>query len=230
MFIFVYICLYLLCFPFSSMQRRVRWPCWRRPALRLANQTLPPLPSCPQSPLAVWETRSRRADLPNPESNTTPWRTSPVSSLTPSPQAIHARMFKLQKGLQIKRLFGCQMETPAVVLRPAQPFLRDPSHQAPVPPPCSPRASPTDKAILPPHRPRPCTWTTNLGAQNRAAVTVAMVALSKKTLRQLKRAWTGLSWPTPATREPAPTRATPALRAAPSRRARLTCRPPHSRG
>lgn len=179
------------------MQRRVRWLSLLRPALRLANQTLPPLPSCPHSPLAVWETRNHLADLPNLESNTTPWRTSPVSSLTPSPQATLARMFKLQRGLQIKRLFECQMETPAVVLGPVHLFLPVLTHQAPVLLPYLLRASPTDKAIPPPHSPchtpRPHTRTTNLEAQNREAPTVVTTVQSKKTLMQLNQGWTGLS-------------------------------------
>lgn len=179
------------------MPRRVLWLCWLRPALKLANQTRPPLPSWPPSPPAIWETRKRLTDLPNLESNTTPWRTSLASSPTPSHQATVVRMFKWQRGLQIKQLSGCQMEAPAAALLHVRPFLPIPSHPAPALLPCTLRASPTDKAILlprsPRHTPRARTWTTNLGARSRPVRTVATTALAKKTQTQRSRGWTGLS-------------------------------------
>lgn len=179
------------------MPRRVLWLYWPRPALKLANQTLPPLQSWPLSPQAVSETKNRPADLPSPESSTTPWRTSPASSLTLSHQATVVRMVKGQRGLQIKQLLGCQMEAPAVALLHVRPFLPIPSRPAPALLPCTLRASPTDKAIPPPrsphHTPKLRTWTTNLGAQSRSARTVTTAALAKKTRMQLSRGWMGLS-------------------------------------
>lgn len=158
------------------MPRRVLWLCWPRPALKLANQTPLPPPSWPPSPPAIWETRNRPTDLPNLESSTTPWRTSRASSLTPSHRATVVRMFKGQRGLQIKQLLGCQMEAPVVAPPRVRPFLPIPGHPAPALLPCTLKASPTDKAIPPPrspcHTPRSRTWTTSPGAQSQPARTV----------------------------------------------------------
>lgn len=77
----------------SWMPRRVLWLCWPRPALKLANQTPPPLPSWPLCPPAAWETRSPPVGHPSLESSTSPLRTNPASSLTPSHQVSLERMF-----------------------------------------------------------------------------------------------------------------------------------------
>lgn len=179
------------------MPRRVLWLCWPRPALKLANQIPPPLPSWPPSPQAVWETRNHQADPPSLERSTSPWKTSPASSLTPSHQATVVKTFWGQRGLQIKQLSGCQMEAPAVSLLHVHLFLPIPSHPAPALLRCTLRARPTDKAIPPPrsprHTPRPRTWTAKLGAQSSPARTVITTALAKKTQMQLSQGWMGLS-------------------------------------
>lgn len=84
---------YLFFVFYSWMPRRVLWLCWPRPALKLANQTPHPLPSWPLCPPAAWETRSPPVGHPSLESSTSPWRTNPASSLTPSHQATLGKMF-----------------------------------------------------------------------------------------------------------------------------------------
>lgn len=181
----------LFLFFLSWMPRRVLWPCWHRPALKLVNQTPPLPPSWPPSPPVVWETRSPPAGHPSPENSTSPWRTNPASSLTPSHQATAVRMFWWRRGLQIKRLSGCQMEAPVVV----HVHLSLPIHGHPalVLLPCTVRASPTDKVIPLPYSPhhtrRLHTWTANLGAQSQPARTVIATTLVKKTQMQLSQAW-----------------------------------------
>lgn len=138
----------------SWMPRRVLWLSWPRPALRLANQTLPHLPNWPPSPPVAWETRSLPSAHPRMESSTSPWRTNQVSSLTPSHQETVARMFWWQKGLQTKQLSGCQMEAPMVAMVLCVHLsLPIPSHQLPALLLCTLRAKLKDKAIPPPHNP-----------------------------------------------------------------------------
>lgn len=181
-------------FPFFSwMPRRVLWLCWPRPALKLANQIPPPLPSWPPFPQAVWVTRNHQAVPPSPESSTSPMKTSPASSLTPSHRATAARTLSCQRGIQIKQPSGCRTEAPAVTR--LHPFLPIPSRPAPALLPCTRRARPTDKAIPPPrsprHTPRPRTWTAKVGARSSPARTVITTALAKRT--PISLAWTGLS-------------------------------------
>lgn len=94
---------------------------------------------------------------------------------------------------------------------------------------CMLRASPTDRAIPPPHSPprtlRTSTRTANLPARNRPARTVPTAVGVKRTQMLLSQDWMGLSWPTPAMSEPVPTPATPALPAVRGPRARATPRP-----
>lgn len=110
------------------MPRRVHWPCWHRPALRLVNQTLRPPPSW--APPAVRGTRSPAVGHLSPawssETTAPPWRTNPVSNPTTKSAGTVAETQSPAAATVIK----LGLEYPAIMLPLVEihPMVSSPTH------------------------------------------------------------------------------------------------------